>query len=96
MSACAMQTYNNVTRAAFNCVKQAAQDQYHVSITTDAGCTTESGFTVCWNYNENAQTASIQCTDSPWWAPCSTINSKINDVVGPCLQQHGLTMTAML
>lgn len=94
MSACAMLTYNNVTPEAWACVVQAAQ-QYGVVITTDSGCATVQGFTICWNYNPTTQTGTVQCTDSPWWAPCSVINSKLNDAIEQCLQQHGVTMTAM-
>jgi hypothetical protein len=85
MSACAKLTYNNVSRTAFDRMKKVAESQYHVIVHDDSGCATQSGFTVCWKYIENSQTFSIQCTDSPFFAPCSIINSTINDVVAPVL-----------
>jgi hypothetical protein len=28
-----------------------------------------------WSYNAGEQTLSVQCTDSPFWAPCSVITT---------------------
>ena len=45
---------------------------------------TANGFTVAWNYDRDAQKLHVQCTDSPCWAPCSTIDSNLNDAVEGC------------
>lgn len=95
MSACAMLSYNNVTQAAWNCGIQTAA-QYGVTITTPSGSATVNGFTIAWNYNAAQQTLTLQCTDSPFWAPCSTINSHINDAVEQCLSQNQVTLTRMV
>jgi hypothetical protein len=95
MSACAMLTYSNVSANAWNCGKEVAAS-YGVTINSNSGCGSASGFTVCWNYNPNTLVAQIQCTDSPWWAPCSVINNKINDAVEQCLSQQNLELTALL
>lgn len=95
MSACAMLSYNNVTPAAWQCAVQAAK-AYGVNITSNSGSATVSGFTIQWNYNPSNSTATVQCTDSPFWAPCSVINSKLNDAVEACLTQNQITMTAMV
>jgi len=95
MSACAMLTYGGATPAAWACAKEKAAS-FGVTITTNTGSATVHGFTVAWNYNPDAQTASIQCTDSPFWAPCSVINSKINDQVEQCLQQNGVAQVSMI
>lgn len=95
MSSCAMLSYNNVTSAAFDCCKATAA-RYGVTINGNTGSASSHGFTVKWNYNPGAQTLSLQCTDSPWWAPCSTINGKINDAVEDCLNNHNLQMTPMV
>lgn len=85
MSACATQTFDHVTPAAWNCLVQKAAS-YGIAISSaPSGQATKDGFTVSWNYNSTAQTLSIQCVDSPWWAPCSTINGKIHDLVDGCL-----------
>lgn len=95
MSACAMLSYNNVNPTAWTaCVNAAAQ--YGVTINTNAGSAVKDGFTIAWNYDANAQTLSVQCTDSPFWAPCSTINSKINDAIEACLNQQNIAMEHMV
>jgi hypothetical protein len=95
MSACAMLTYNNVTPAAWQCGVQLAAG-YGVTITTDQGKASASGFTIAWNYNPSAQTLSLQCTDSPFIVPCSLINNFIDDKVHGCLSQNSVAMTAMI
>ncbi len=93
MSSCAMLTYNNVTPAAWACGVQFAAD-HGVQITSNQGSATVSGFTLAWNYTPSAQTVALQCTDSPWWAPCSTINSFIDNTVHKCLDQNNVVMAA--
>ncbi len=95
MSACAMLNYNNVTAAAWECGKQAAA-QYGIVVNSNSGSASKDGFTVAWKYDPAAQTLALQCTDSPWWAPCSLINSKINDAVEDCLQVDKAKMTNMV
>jgi hypothetical protein len=96
MSACAMQTYNNVTPMAWQSLKQVVAAQYGIQITTDAGSTSSDGFTVHWSYDEATGMLSIQCTDSPFWAPCSTINFEINKMVEATLNQHNIAMARMV
>ena len=91
MSACAMQTFNNLTRAAWTCV-QAAAAQYGVA-GSDSGQASSNGFSISWSYDENTGTLHIQCTDSPWFVSCSTINSHVHDTVQQCLDQHQIEMT---
>lgn len=45
---------------------------------------TANGFSVAWNYDQDAQNLHVQCTDSPFWAPCSTIDSKLAAAVEGC------------
>jgi hypothetical protein len=95
MSACAMLSYNNVTPDAWKCAIKAAAE-YGVTITGNTGSASASGFTIGWNYDPKAQTAQVQCTDSPFWAPCSTINSHLNDAIEACLSHHEIEMTKMV
>ncbi len=95
MSACAMLSYNNVTQAAWQCgIEKAAS--FGVEITSNTGTATKSGFTIAWNYNPDAQTLTLQCTDSPFFVPCSAINSQINNAVEQCLSQHQIVLTNMV
>jgi hypothetical protein len=95
MSACSMLSYNRVTLAVWQCcIGKAAQ--YGVQITSSTGQASQHGFTIAWTYREQEQTLSLQCVDSPFWAPCSTINGKINDAVEDCLNQHNIEMENMV
>ena len=85
MSACANQHFTGVTDSVWTCLQAQAQKQFNITINTNSGQASQDGFTISWNYNSSAQTLDIQCTDSPWWAPCSTINGKIHDMVDACL-----------
>ena len=96
MSACAMQTYNNVTQEAWQSAKQAVTAKFDVQITTDSGNASSDGFTVHWNYDARERTLSIQCTDSPFLVPCSAINTEINGMVEATLNQHNIAMTRMV
>jgi hypothetical protein len=96
MSACAMQTFNNVNQVAWQSAKQAVAAKFGVQITTDFGNISSDGFTVHWNYDPATGTLSIQCTDSPFFIPCSAINSEIHDMVESTLNQHNIAMTHMV
>ena len=93
MSACAAQNFTNVNQTVWNCLVAIAK-QHGVNITGPQGSGSASGFTISWNWNSSAQTLMLQCTDSPWWAPCSTINGKIHDAVTGCGAQQDVVMTA--
>lgn len=95
MSACSTQSFNNVTPAVWQCGVSAAAN-LGVTITTNSGSASKSGFTVAWNYNPQSQTCSIQCTDSPWYVPCSAINSFIDSTVSKCFSDNNAEITAML
>lgn len=95
MSACAMLSYNGVTPSAWQSAIAIAAT-YGVAITTDTGSATADGFTIAWNYNPAQKTLSIQCTDSPFWAPCSEINGKINDAIEGALKQENIEMVHMV
>jgi hypothetical protein len=83
MSACATQTFTDVTSAVWNCLVQKAQS-YGITISGNSGQASQDGFTIRWDYDPSGQTLQLQCVDSPWWAPCSTINGKIHDLVDGC------------
>ncbi|HEX8709253.1 MAG TPA: hypothetical protein VF723_13480 [Pyrinomonadaceae bacterium] len=84
MSACATQSFNNVSSSAWTCLIQKAAG-YGITIGDYKGQASKDGFTLTWNYDPNAQTLELQCTDSPWWASCGMINGKIHDLVEGCM-----------
>lgn len=70
--------------------------EFGVQITTDSGTISSDGFTVHWNYDAQTEVLSIQCTDSPIFILCSTINSEIHDMVEATLNQHNIAMARMV
>jgi hypothetical protein len=80
MAACDTQTFVGVSSAAWECLKAKAATE-GITITADVGNYTQSGFTVAWSYDRNSQKLAMACTDRPFWAPCSTVNSKIHEFV---------------
>jgi hypothetical protein len=83
MSACSLQNFSNITPAVWQCMVAKAAS-YGVTISSDSGSDTKSGYTIAWNYDPTSQTGSIQCTDSPFYMPCSAINSYINKIAKGC------------
>jgi trehalose-6-phosphatase len=85
MSACASQTWENITPAQWNSIKNTIAAKFKVVITTDSGTISQAGFTVTWNYVAPNPTTSgpltIQVTESPLLIPCSAINSSISGIV---------------
>jgi hypothetical protein len=96
MSACAMQTFSNVTQSAWQSVKQTVAAKFGLQITTDFGNITADGFTVYWNYDAATEMLSIQCTDRPFFIPCSMINPEIHEMVEAALNQHNIAIAPMV
>jgi hypothetical protein len=94
MTACAMQTFNNVTPSAWQSIKQAVAG-YDIEITTDSGTATKDGLTIEWNHSEQNGLLSIQCLAYPWPANCSYVNGKIHDAIEACLAPHNIAVTRM-
>jgi hypothetical protein len=84
MSACATQVFQNVTSSVWNCIVSKAASQ-GIDISSPQGAITKDGFTVNWDYNNANGTLAITCTDSPWYVPCSLINSTIHQQIDTCL-----------
>ena len=78
--ACDAQTFSGVTQDQFSGLMQKAQAA-GIGISGNSGTASQSGVTMTWNYDPASQVLTIQCTDSPFFIPCATINSKINDLV---------------
>jgi hypothetical protein len=95
MAGCAMQTWNNVREAAWECIKRKAA-QYGVIVTVPRGCASKDGFTFCWDYVQARGLLSIQCTDAPWWALCSVIHRIVDEQVQGCLWDDNSEVTQII
>jgi hypothetical protein len=96
MSACAMQTFNNVTQAAWLSAKQAVAAKFGVQITTDSGSVTQTATLSIGTTTQGRKCYPSKCTDSPLLVPCSLINSEINNMVEATLNQHNIAIARMV
>ena len=84
MAGCDAQTFSGVTQAQFTCLAQKAQSSFGITISTNSGTQSKDGVTVTWNFDHNAQTLTIQCTDKPFFLSCDTIDSQLKSAVDGC------------
>jgi hypothetical protein len=80
MSECDAQIFSNITRERWVGMQSKAL-QVGVELIWDSGQASQKGFTFNWNYDEDAQTLTIQCLDHPFFAPCALVNSKLQELV---------------
>jgi hypothetical protein len=88
MAACPPLVFNGVSSAAWESLKAEAAEA-GVTVNSDAGTLSKSGFTVGWNYNTGDSTLTITCTKAPFFFKCETINAKIRQVVEGRLADRG-------
>ncbi len=81
MAACKPVVFKNITREHFYAVRARIRAQADVSINGDSGTAAGNGFSASWNYDEAAQTLSIQCTNKPFFVPESLVADKITALV---------------
>ena len=84
MAGCSADTFSNVSPAAFKCLVAKAA-KYGVTIGGDSGSAESNGFKISWNYDRAASKLTIQCTDKPFWAPCSTVKGQVKEEVQACI-----------
>lgn len=84
MSQCAAQVFDGVSPEQFACLQGKASEQ-GIQMAGDQGSASKDGITVTWDYEADSQTLTIQCTASPFYLSCGTINSTIHNFVDSCL-----------
>jgi len=75
--------FNDFDRSKFDCLVQKATAA-GVAIQGDQGEVSKDGITIRWSFDPQTRVLTLQCTDSPFFLPCGTINSKIHDLVDSC------------
>ena len=83
MAACETQTFSGMTQTRFDCLVQKAQTA-GIEIAGNSGVASKNGISVRWQFDPVGQTLELQCTDSPFFLSCGTINEKIQDLVDAC------------
>jgi hypothetical protein len=80
MSACAAQTFSNISPEKWVTLQTKAA-QNNINLEGDSGQTSQQGFTFSWQYDAASATLTIQCLEHPFWAPCGAVNGKVHDLV---------------
>jgi len=83
MSSCATQTFTGITENRFNCLTQAAQNA-GITISGNTGEASKAGITIRWQYDPATQILELQCTEAPFFAPCATVNARLQGLVDGC------------
>jgi hypothetical protein len=80
MGSCAAQTFDNISPAKWLSLQTRAAEN-NIDLTGDTGQTSREGFTFSWEYDSSTARLKIQCLEHPFWAPCSSVNGRIHDLV---------------
>ena len=88
MAGCEPQRFTGIGPAAFACL-QTKGSAAGVPISGNVGETATMGVTMRWSYDPAAQVLVIECTDAPFFIPCSTITGRIQQLVESCIAQNG-------
>ena len=83
MAACATQTFTGITQSRFDCLVQKAQAA-GIAISGNSGVASQDGITIRWQFDPGAQTLELQCTGTPFFLSCGTINGEIHNIVDEC------------
>lgn len=92
MTACPPQTFAAVTRPVWQniCATLAKQHpELGAGPVPDQGTASDQGYAIAWSFVEATWTLTVQCTDSPWWAPCSAIGEAIAEMVDDAIATIG-------
>jgi hypothetical protein len=87
MSACDQQKFYGVNDDSWTSIKQTAKDKYGVEIADACGTVCHQGFSFSWTLDAD-QTLTVQCTDSPFFAPCASINEKVKELIAKCIDDN--------
>lgn len=80
MPACPPQRFDDVSPQGWERLKESAAAA-GISLGSDAGTVSKSGFTVEWSYDSADRSLTITCTKAPFFLKCETVNAKIRDLI---------------
>jgi hypothetical protein len=83
MSKCTPQVFNGITAPMWARIAKEAS-AYGLPVSGDAGQGTKDGFEVSWSFTLESGRLELQCHESPFWAPCTMIHQKIQEIVESC------------
>ena len=80
MSNCAPIQLEGITEEKYAALLATAKAQ-GLDLSGASGTTTYQGLDFTWNYDQAAQTLTIQCTGKPIFVPCSMVEARIRSLV---------------
>ena len=88
--ACDPLRYERVDAATWARAQETISKAYGLSVESESGQESKSGFTMTWTYDADAQTLVLQCLDKPFLIPCGVVNGRINSLA----EQSGIEPAA--
>lgn len=88
MAGCTPQFFPDIDPATF-AVMQTRGAAAGVPIAGNQGQATTMGVSLRWSYDPTAQALTVECTDAPFFVPCSTIHARIQELVDGCRARSG-------
>lgn len=82
--ACDALNYSGVDASKWEAARETIGGEYGISIESEQGEQSKSGFTLTWTYDASAQTLEIQCREKPFLIPCGVVNHRIRTLAEKC------------
>jgi len=82
--ACDALRFSDVDASKWDRAKDTISKEYGMSVESEHGEQSKSGFTLAWTYDPSAQKLEIQCRDKPFVIPCGVVNNRINALAEKC------------
>jgi hypothetical protein len=82
--ACDPLRYDGVDASKWAQAQETIGSEYGISVDSERGEQSKSGFTLKWIYDSAAQTLEIQCLDKPFLIPCGVVNNRIAALADQC------------
>jgi hypothetical protein len=76
--------FSGVDASQWTQAKETISSKYGMSIESEHGQQSKSGFTLKWSYDPAAQTLEIQCLEKPFLIPCGVVNGQIGSLAEQC------------
>ena len=80
MANCPPITLTEITADKYQSLLATAKAQ-GLDLTGESGCTTYQEMDFTWRYEAAAASLTIQCTNKPFFVPCSMIESRIRGLI---------------
>jgi hypothetical protein len=65
-------------------VQSEGVEESSVPSGSTSGTASRAGFDIAWTYDPPTQTLTVECTNSPFFAPCKVINAQITSWINSC------------